>query len=74
MSRATKKSSGLMLVSLVVLGLIALVIVGAVLWAVPVWLWTFAFGVVGGAVSAKVAGRSADEAHNETSIRRLRQR
>jgi hypothetical protein len=53
MSRATKKPSVLTLVSLVVLGLIALVIVSAVLWAVPVWLWTFAFGVVGGGVGER---------------------
>lgn len=48
MGGATKKPSVLTLVSVVVVGLIALVIVSAVLWAVPVWLSTFAFGVVAG--------------------------
>ena len=62
-----------MLVSLVVLGLIALVIVGAVLWAVPVAVDVRVRGC-GRHRRANVARRSADEAHSQTSIRRLRRR
>jgi len=32
-------------ITVVLLGGVTVVIVGAVLWAVPMWLWTFVLGV-----------------------------
>jgi hypothetical protein len=32
-------------ITAVLLGVMAAVIVGAVLWAVPMWMWTFVLGV-----------------------------
>ena len=29
----------------VLLGAVTVVIVGAVVWAVPMWMWTFVFGI-----------------------------
>jgi len=50
MSNATKEPA---LWILVVLGLTTFVIIAAVVWALPLWLWTFAVGIGAGVIGER---------------------